>query len=66
MGEEANLAFGFWNMKIKILRYPHGYIGGIYDADICPCITTSDFANNNFIIEYETEINTDTLPSKDT
>lgn len=42
-------------MKIKILRYPHGYIGGIYDGDVCPTITTSDFANNNFLIEYETE-----------
>lgn len=53
-------------MKIKILMYPRGNRGGVMDVDVCPTITTSSWDNNYFIIEYGTEINTDTLPSQDT
>lgn len=46
-------------MKIKILMYPRGNRGGVVDGEVCPTITTSSWDNNYFIIEYETESDTD-------
>lgn len=43
--------------EIKMARYPHGFFdGGVFDCEILPTLTTSDFQNNNFLIEiYEDE-----------
>ena len=41
-------------IEIFLKQYPRGYNNGFVYKDIAPCVTTSSFEHNNFIIEiYE-------------
>lgn len=40
-------------MKTILIRYPHGYFrGGVWENNYSPSLTTSDWQNNNYILEY--------------
>lgn len=38
--------------KVFMVRYPHGWnVGGIWDNEYAPAITTSAWESNNFLVE---------------
>lgn len=42
-------------MKYKLWQYPRGVDKGVLNTDICPCITTSSWECNYFLIEIDME-----------